>query len=332
MKDYFQCLYHRRRILAAKLLLILVFIYCAISSTYLPQTHAIPVPRTKASGQRLILHSNVYRERYHQNLLKNHRYHQQRQQQQLYQQQKQILQDFHRYHQKQRQEQQLEQRSSYIAPILRKVHRQQLRHHHLHQRAAPTSTSQIQTRTMNYCENNQILGSLPKQLYMSLDTMKNMMENYLLLLDEPNGYSQKAEEWSKHHLDMRNADNQDTVAFKNEIHQRLHDFFVNLHNFYHLLRSTRGQIRSLPNERDISDSLRQHFDNFLREIEYTKQAAEEVLRNLQIDIPALGENIEYNRHLDSSLKVRDFIVFKEIIEEMEAVHNLLNTLCYAQLK
>ncbi|XP_073828482.1 uncharacterized protein [Musca autumnalis] len=342
------CLQNLYKFQKTKLLLILLVIYCAITSSHLlPTTQAIPIRHTttsSASGQRLILHSNVYRERYHQNLLQEQRQHQNQQQQ--------ILQKFHQYHHLQQQQQkssqhryssqhlqqqQFQRPSSYLAPILRKVHRhhhQLQQHHHLHQRAAPTATTTtvgniLSDHKMNICENDPNFGPLYKQINVSLQFIKGLCSNYLrhrgnTTLDE------MKETWKLLKLEIRNPTRKE-VKFDKELHQEMHDFFLNLHNFQQLvefaLQYNNENRRSIEHNEDINIKIiLELFENLKTQINHSMHEAEHVLRNMNIEKPDLNANtVEFNR--THAPKLRDFLIIKEFMEYVEDVKKILENFC-----
>ncbi|XP_058977448.1 mastermind-like domain-containing protein 1 isoform X2 [Musca domestica] len=329
------CLENLYKFQKTKLLLILLFIYCAISSLYLPTTQAIPVRRTTTSGQRLILHSNVYRERYHQNLLHEQRQHQQHQQQ--------VLQKFHQYHHQQQQQQphhktqhryssqhfqQVQRPSSYLAPILRKVHRHQLQHHHLHQRAAPIASRSAQYKMSN-CRNDDTFNILYLQMDATLQFIKAVCSKYLQTrenktLDEMN------DTWRLLNLEIRNPRRQQ-VTLDNELHQKMHDFYLNLHNFQQLAelvdRDTNDSKVSIEHGEGIRVGvILEAFQHLKTEITRNMQETEGVLKALAIDKPNLEDNVvEFNT--THARRLRDFLIIKEFIEDVERVKDFLEQFC-----
>ncbi|XP_013099707.1 basic-leucine zipper transcription factor A [Stomoxys calcitrans] len=341
MKEPSHCLYTRPQGLPAygsrenfpkKLFVVVLFIYCAILTTNLPQTQASPVRRTTASGQRLILHSNVYRERYHQNLLQNHRH----RQQQLYQQQRQVLQNFHQYQQQQRD--QLSQRpsTSYIAPILRKLHRhQQLHHHHhLHQRAAPTRDN---LKHRNMCAQNSIFQPLYDQTQRSLSTIKNMSEKYIKGKKDENGeksgkesFEEMLVKWSLHRLSI---DKPQEEQYDKEFLQIVHYIYLRMHQFKQMANIVLEEVQTKSSQQSINDqddlkNIKQFFEEFQQQISFIMNETNLIFASESVSSPSLEERTpNYRLSGDLTGRVRDFLIIRQFINETEELLEKMDGMC-----
>ncbi|XP_058976793.1 uncharacterized protein LOC131801832 [Musca domestica] len=299
----------------------IIYLLCHIIAI-LPTTQAIPVRRKPHLAQRLILHSNVYRERLSSKFATEQRQHQQHQQQVLPKSIS-IITSNNSSNASQNPTslfvttfQQVQRPSSYLAPILRKVHRHQLQHHHLHQRAAPIASRSAPYKMSN-CRMMDTFHILPV-CSKYLQTRENKT------LDEMN------DTWRLLNLEIRNPRRQQ-VTLDNELHQKMHDFYLNLHNFQQLAelvdRDTNDSKVSIEHGEGIRVGvILEAFQHLKTEITRNMQETEGVLKALAIDKPNLEDNVvEFNT--THARRLRDFLIIKEFIEDVERVKDFLEQFC-----
>ncbi|XP_065364052.1 integrator complex subunit 4 homolog [Calliphora vicina] len=322
--------------MTSKLIFFLLFILCAI---LIQTTQALPARRVATSGRKLILHTNVYRERYHQKLLEEQRQHNQQQQQiqqqlQLQRQQTSLPHPPSIHHlQQQQQQQQQVQKNHIFSPsqTLRRHPQTQPHHrHHLHQRAAPVTSThhQLQQYKMS-CNGNNVYHNLHNQMNASMEYIKNLCASYLR--DRGNEtFEGMSETWKLISLETRNP-NRKPVSIENELHREIHEFYLNLHNFDQLIdfasEDTNENKTKIEHGEEISiDKIVNFFKLVKTEIRFNMKETNNLLDILAIEKPDLANNkVEFNYNMGR--RVRDFLIIKNLIEEFERILQLVQNYC-----
>lgn len=111
----------------------------------------------------------------------------------------------------------------------------------------------------------------------------------------------------------------------------MHDFYLNLHNFQQLAelvdRDTNDSKVSIEHGEGIRVSvILEAFQHLKTEITRNMQETEGVLKALAIDKPNLEDNVvEFNT--THARRLRDFLIIKEFIEDVERVKDFLEQFC-----
>ncbi|KAM7348801.1 uncharacterized protein ACRADG_007990 [Cochliomyia hominivorax] len=323
-----------------KLVFFLLFVWCAI---LLQTTQALPVRRVSNSGRKLILHTNVYRERYHQKLLEEQRQHnlhqQQIQQLQLkqqkhHQQQQSLPTHFSlnlHHHQRsqpvQLQQQQQVQKNHIFSPgpKLRRHPQISANHrHHLHQRAAPSSLNKV-----SICNANAMYKHLHNQMNMSMSYIKQLCAHYLRERGNES-YESMSETWNLISLETRNPDRK-PVSVDNKMHREIVEFYKNLHNFIQLIdyasQDTNENKTVIEHGEEIQiDKIIKFLDRVKHEIKINMLETNKLMDAMGIEKPDLSDNtVEFNSNLGR--RVRDFLIIKNLIEELQRVIEMVEMDC-----
>ncbi|XP_046802464.1 alpha-protein kinase 1-like isoform X1 [Lucilia cuprina] len=326
-----------------KLIFFLLLLWCAI---LIQTTQALPARRVATSGRKLILHTNVYRERYHQKLLEEQRQHnlqQQKLQLQLLEQQQQRqrqqqtlplhpLTIHHHHHQQQQQQLQQQQpqqvqKNHIFSPgqTLRRHPQPQPHHrHHLHQRAAPPSHHK-----MSVCKDDVIYEQLHRQMNASVSYIKNLCASYLKERGNET-FEGMSETWKLISLETRNP-NRKAVPVENMLHKEIVEFYLNLHNFDQLIdyasQDTNKNKTKIEHGEEINiDNITKFFETVKNEIKFNMLETNTVLDILQIEKPDLADNkVEFNSNIGR--RIRDFLIIKNLIEEFERILQLVQNYC-----
>ncbi|TMW47459.1 hypothetical protein DOY81_007462 [Sarcophaga bullata] len=153
---------------------------------------------------------------------------------------------------------------------------------------------------------------------------------YLLKNRGNQAYEDMSKTWKLHKIQFRNY--QPTTAFDNKMHEEIHKFYWNLTNYAKLINYARKDTEKKPSDIEDVEGLKstedilKFFDEATKQVGFTLSEAEDLMDKLNIEKPDIGPtDIDFDKNY--SRPTRDFLIFRDLIEELESVLKLVDNYC-----
>ena len=121
------------------------------------------------------------------------------------------------------------------------------------------------------------------------------------------------------------------------MHEEIHKFYWNLTNYANLIKHAREDTEKKPSDIEDIEGLKstedilKFFDEATKQVGFTLSEAADLMQKLNIELPETGSSDIGSTDIDLdknySRPTRDFLIFRDLIEELKRVLKLVDDYC-----